>query len=174
MVRAEAYRQCGGYEALRLTVVDDVKLGLLLRRAGKRTRGFIGGEDALCHWGTTVPNMIKIMEKNFFALMDFNLGLALLAGVGGIFLWCAAVLGPLTGTVAGMIAGLSLLSSIIPAAIIARRIGWSLQNAVLTTLIFPVVLYAVLNSAYVTVRQGGVRWRDTFYPLDVLRRGNVR
>jgi len=26
--------------ALRLTVVDDIKLGLLLRRAGKRTRAF--------------------------------------------------------------------------------------------------------------------------------------
>ena len=43
LVRASAYRECGGYEALRLTVLDDVRLGLLLRRAGKRTRGFIGG-----------------------------------------------------------------------------------------------------------------------------------
>jgi glycosyltransferase involved in cell wall biosynthesis len=32
LVRANAYRECGGYEALRLTVLDDVKLGLLLRR----------------------------------------------------------------------------------------------------------------------------------------------
>jgi hypothetical protein len=32
------YEQCGGYEALRLTVLDDVKLGLLVRRAGGRTR----------------------------------------------------------------------------------------------------------------------------------------
>ena len=39
LVRASAYRECGGYEALRLTVLDDVRLGLLLRRAGKRTRG---------------------------------------------------------------------------------------------------------------------------------------
>jgi glycosyltransferase involved in cell wall biosynthesis len=53
LVRAKAYRQCGGYEALRLTVVDDMKLGLLLRRAGKRTRAFLGGDDVECHWGTT-------------------------------------------------------------------------------------------------------------------------
>jgi glycosyltransferase involved in cell wall biosynthesis len=55
--RASAYRECGGYEALRLTVLDDVKLGLLLRRAGKRTRGFIGGDDTECHWGNTVGSM---------------------------------------------------------------------------------------------------------------------
>ena len=33
LVRAAAYRECGGYEALRLTVLDDVKLGLLLSEA---------------------------------------------------------------------------------------------------------------------------------------------
>ena len=38
LVRTSAYRECGGYEALRLTVLDDVRLGLLLRRSGKRTR----------------------------------------------------------------------------------------------------------------------------------------
>jgi glycosyltransferase involved in cell wall biosynthesis len=52
LVRTSAYRQCGGYEALRLTVLDDVKLGLLLRRAGKRTRAFIGGDDVAPPRGT--------------------------------------------------------------------------------------------------------------------------
>ncbi len=73
LVRTSAYRACGGYEALRLTVVDDIKLGLLLRRAGSRTRAFLGGADVECHWGTTVPSMIKIMEKNYFAAVDFRL-----------------------------------------------------------------------------------------------------
>src|SRR6185436_19347390 len=65
LVRASAYRACGGYEALRLTVLDDVRLGLLLRRAGKRTRGFIGGDDTECHWGTTVREMVQVMEKKY-------------------------------------------------------------------------------------------------------------
>src|SRR5207344_3301536 len=60
LMRADIYRACGGYEALRLTVVDDIKLGLLVRRAGGRTRAFIGGDDVECHWGVTVPSMIKI------------------------------------------------------------------------------------------------------------------
>src|SRR6185436_17014531 len=58
LVRTTAYRQCGGYEALRLTVLDDIKLGLLLRRAGKRTRGFLGVEDVECHWATTIGGMV--------------------------------------------------------------------------------------------------------------------
>jgi hypothetical protein len=44
----------------------------------------------------------------------------------------------------------------------------------MTPLLYPVLFFAVVNSAVVTLRQGGVRWRDTFYSLDTLRRGNVR
>jgi len=38
----------------------------------------------------------------------------------------------------------------------------------------PVFLYALVNSTWVTLRQGGIRWRDTFYALDALRSGTVR
>jgi hypothetical protein len=31
----------------------------------------------------------------------------------------------------------------------------------------------VLRSTIITLRQGGIVWRDTFYPLDELRRGLV-
>jgi hypothetical protein len=169
-----AYRECGGYEALRLTVLDDVKMGLLLRRAGKRTRAFIGGDDVECHWGTTVGAMIKIMEKNYFAAIEYRLAAALGLGIGGPLLWGAAILGPFTGTVAGMAAGLALVSLMLPAAIFARRLGWSFSGAILAPFIFPALFYAVLNSALVALRQDGIHWRGTFYPLDVLRRGNVR
>ena len=33
--------------------------------------------------------------------------------------------------------------------------------------------YMLLRSTVVTLRQGGIVWRDTFYPLDELRRGAV-
>jgi len=31
----------------------------------------------------------------------------------------------------------------------------------------------LIRSTVVTLKQGGVSWRDTFYPLDQLRRGMV-
>jgi len=174
LVRAAAYRQCGGYEALRLTVLDDMKLGQLLRRAGKRTRGFLGVDDVECHWGTTVGSMIKIMEKNYFAATDFRLGLVLAGSLAAILVFCTVVIGLMTGTAAGLAAGLSPLSLILPAGILARRLGWSWPCAVCMPFMSPVFLYALLNSTFVTLRQGGIRWRDTFYPLDALRAGTVR
>jgi hypothetical protein len=80
----------------------------------------------------------------------------------------------MTGTAAGLAAGLSPLSLILPAGILARRLGWSWPCAVCMPFMSPVFLYALLNSTFVTLRQGGIRWRDTFYPLDALRAGTVR
>jgi hypothetical protein len=174
LVRAAAYRQCGGNEALRLTVVDDVKLGLLLRRAGKRTRAFIGSDDAECHWGTSVWSMVKIMEKNYFAALDYRLGLVIAGSIFVILLFAILIFGLVSGTPAGLVAAFSPLSLILPAGILARRVGWSWPCAAWVPFMFPMFLYILLNSTLVTLRQGGIRWRETFYPLRVLRAGNVQ
>jgi hypothetical protein len=174
LVRTSAYRACGGYEALRLTIVDDIKLGLLLHRAGARTRAFIGGADAECHWGTTVPNMIAVMEKNYFAAIDFRVAPVVAGAMLFTLMFGTAIVGLWTGSAAGMAAGLAPWSLALPAAVFARRLGWSAASAALTPLLYPVLFFAIVNSAVVTLRQGGVRWRDTFYSLDTLRRGNVQ
>ncbi len=175
LVRASAYRACGGYEALRLTVLDDVKLGLLLRRAGKRTRAFIGADDVEALWGTRLWDAVRLMEKNHFAALEFNLPLAL--GVGALFilLICIVVLGALSGTGSGLAAALSPFCLVVPAAILARRIRWPWTIALGVPFTAPVVMgFSLLNSTFKTVWRGGIRWRETFYSLDALRAGRVR
>lgn len=174
LVRASAYRHCGGYEALRLTVLDDVKLGLLLRRAGKRTRAFLGADDVEAHWGTNAFSTIKLMEKNYFAALDFNLPLALGVIAFLTLLMGGAVLGAAWGTVAGLAAVLSPFGLVVPAAILARRLGWSWAVALGVPFMLPIFVCALLNSTAKTLWRGGIRWRDTFYPLETLRSGNVR
>ncbi len=174
LVRAPAYRQCGGYEALRLTVVDDVKLGLLLRRAGKRTRAFLGADDVEAQWGTSLWDVIPLMEKNYFAALEFSLPLALGVGAFLTLLMGSVVIGAMSGTSAGLVAALSPFCLVLPAAILARRISWSWSFALGVPFVVPVFLCALLNSIAKTLWRGGIRWRDTFYPLETLRAGNVR
>ena len=174
LVRASAYHECGGYEALRLTVLDDVKLGLLLRRAGKRTRAFLGADDVECHWGTNLTSMIQIMEKNYFAALDFRLPLALGCCVLMALLSCTIVMGVFSQTAIGFTAAVSPLCLAAPAAILARRIGWSRGIGFGAPFMIPVFAWALFNSMFVTLRRGGIRWRETFYSLDKLRAGGVR
>lgn len=174
LVRADAYRQCGGYQALRLTVLDDVKLGFLLRCAGKRTRAFVGGDDVECHWGTSGFSIIKLMEKNYFAALDYRTSLVVAASAFVLLLSTAILAGLLSGTPAGSAAAFSPLSLIVPGLVLARRLGWSWPCALLIPPMFVVFQLALANSAFVTLRQGGIRWRGTFYPLETLRAGDVR
>jgi cellulose synthase/poly-beta-1,6-N-acetylglucosamine synthase-like glycosyltransferase len=174
LVRASVYKAFGGYEALRLTVLDDVKFGRLVRRVGKRTRAYLGMDDVECHWGTSVRGMIKIMEKNYFAAVDFRLPIVI-AGVVFVAVMCGIVVaGLLSRTPAGFVAAFSPLLICIPAAALAKRLGWPVTAALGTPLMIPVFWYALINSTFITLRQGGVRWRDTFYPLKALRAGMVR
>lgn len=174
LVRASAYRECGGYEALRLTVLDDVKLGLLLRRAGKRTRAFLGADDVEAYWGESIGSMIKIMEKNYFAALEFNALLALGVSAFLTLLVCVVVLGLASWTRPGLSPALSLFALSVPAGILARRIGWSWRSALGAPFVIPVFVCALLNSTFKTLRQGGIRWRETFYSIDALRAGRVR
>jgi len=175
LVRASAYQQCGGYKALRLTVIDDLKLGLLLQRAGKRTRAFVGGNDVEALWGRRLWDAVQLMEKNHFAAFGFNLPLALGFGVCFSLLLGVLALGAVSGTRSGLAAALSPFCLSLPAAILARRLGWPWFISLSVPFAMPVVLLcSLLNSTFKTLWRGGVRWRETFYPIEVLRAGRVR
>jgi hypothetical protein len=112
--------------------------------------------------------------KDYFAALEFN---ALFAfGVSAFFtlLLCVVALGVVSWTRAGIAAALSPLLLIAPAAILAERIGWSRRAALGTPFMIPVFICGLLNSTFTTLRQGGIRWRESFYPLDALRTGRVR
>jgi cellulose synthase/poly-beta-1,6-N-acetylglucosamine synthase-like glycosyltransferase len=174
LVQTATYRRCGGYQALRLTVLDDVRLGLLVRRAGGRTRAFLGEHDVECHWASTVRAMIRIMEKNFFAAMGYRTWAAIGGAIFAALMAILIIAGPFTGTWTGLTVPLAAYSMVGPAAVFARRLRWGLGAALLTPFAIPLLLYAMFNSAAVTLRQRGIWWRETFYSLDQLRAGGVR
>jgi glycosyltransferase involved in cell wall biosynthesis len=174
LMRREAYEQCGGYEALRLTVVDDIKLGLLLRRAGKRTRGFIGGDDVECHWGATVGHMIQVMEKNYFAALDYRTVAVFGLLVVTTLIWGGTLFGLVSGRLTGVAAAVSALFLAIPGARLARKLNWHPGTGCLVPFTYFVLIFAIANSTWRTLRQRGIYWRDTFYPLKMLREGNVQ
>lgn len=176
LVRKDAYWAAGGHEKLRLEVADDMKLGLLLRRHGKRTRSFIGHTDVQCDWATSAWGIVKALEKNMFAAMRYSVvrlvaGTMLMAAMYG-----AAVVGlfyllfdqPHPAAIAA-IAGpvLFCLVALVPAV----SGGFSPLAALLIPAGHVVMAVAMWNSALKTLRQGGIRWRDTFYPLAMLRAG---
>jgi hypothetical protein len=91
----------------------------------------------------------------------------------GALLWGGAALAPLYAGPRGWLAFAALWTTGIPGACFAARIGVNPVSAALVPLGFPLMGISLLNSTWKTLWQGGVRWRDTFYPLATLRAGCV-
>lgn len=170
LVRAEAFRAIGGLRRLSLSVDDDLKLGAALKFAGYRPALVMGQGAVSVRWHAGVGGMIRGLEKNFFAIADFRLGPAVAMAVVliglGILPYIALVAGP------GWLRVLALCAIVLLAICLSTTRG---QNGIAWyhALVLPVgavgCLFALLRSVWLTLRRGGVRWRDHFYPLGELR-----
>jgi hypothetical protein len=174
LVRRDAYLSIGGHEALKMEVVEDMKLGYLVRKHGLRQRAYSGLGDLEVDWAQSISQILAVTEKNWFAAVDYNLPMAL-----AIFLfvpgsWLAALAAPVYAGPIGWFAVAGLLSLSISGLALARGFGWPWYLAPLSSVGWLVFAVAGVNSVWRTLRQGGIRWRDRCYSLDRLRAGVVR
>jgi hypothetical protein len=176
LIRRSAYDRVHGHALLRMEVGDDFKLGMLLKESGARQRIRGGLGLVRCRWHRGTLAVLRGLEKNMFSGSDYSLGLlaaqtaAMLALHGGPLL-----VGLAAGTPAGWLPLATQAGCVVAAAASAsRRIDkHPLVLAALYPVSFMLLTVAVWNSALRTLWRGGVRWRDTFYPLADLRRGLV-
>ncbi|HEY6182186.1 MAG TPA: glycosyltransferase family 2 protein [Terriglobales bacterium] len=174
MVRRKAYEAVGTYERLRMEVLDDMKLGKVIKQAGFAQRNVFGEDLITIHWAKGALGIVNNLTKNFFAVLSFQwwravlscFGLAflnLVPFVGTIFVhgWSRLPYAVALGSMLLIYAGMSRRSSIPPYYFVLHPVSTTLFS------------YTVLQSMLLTYRQGGVIWRGTLYPLEELKKGLV-
>lgn len=169
MVKPEAYQKAGGFEALRLEILEDVNFARNIKKIHLRQRVAIAPGMVSVHWASGAMGIVRTMTKNLFAVFNFRLWLMLLAAAGiklltivpVIFLFFSATRLPAIISFAA-IAGLYILSKRY-----SRIPTW---YAVLFPAGAVMFLISLLLSTITTLKQRGVIWRGTFYPLTELRK----
>ncbi len=73
IVRRSAYEKAGTHRRLAMEVVDDMKLGKIVKEAGFRSGVARGGDTVSVHWHAGLGNTIRGTTKNFFATTGFKL-----------------------------------------------------------------------------------------------------
>jgi cellulose synthase/poly-beta-1,6-N-acetylglucosamine synthase-like glycosyltransferase len=173
LVRRELFDLTPGFRWLRLEVLDDVGLGLMIKRAGARSAMAIGHGLVEVRWYASLRAMVRGLEKNLFAGVGrFSLPRALALTV----LLLAAHAGPLLAlahpldAVRGL--GLAALAGV-PVFAVAIRAGGGarLRAGLLHPFGGLVLAWALARSALVCWHRGGVTWRGTTYPIETLARG---
>jgi glycosyltransferase involved in cell wall biosynthesis len=174
MLRRKVYESIGTHRRLAMEVVDDMKLGKLVKQSGFHT--CVGVAEALVsvRWHSGAGNIIRGVTKNFFAAFGYRLWFAALA-IGGMLLFNVA---PFVGALAGhgWIRIFSAIAVVI-ALLLHAGIDIVLRASPLYALTHPLgailFCYMIVRSVAVTLWNGGVTWRDTFYPIEELKRGVV-
>jgi len=172
LVRAEAYRAIGGFEAFPMEVLEDLRLGREIKHRGFRQRMVLGRDLIRLHWASGAFGMVNNLTKNIYATFRFRPTLLLGAWLG-LLVFCGV---PLAGLfiASALIRIFSILSLLMVALLYQQASRFYTRISLVWVLTFPVavvlVLYAMLRSMFLTLRRGGVVWRGTFYPLRDLRR----
>ncbi|HVS89057.1 MAG TPA: glycosyltransferase family 2 protein [Candidatus Acidoferrum sp.] len=174
LLKRSAYEASGTHRRLAMEVVDDMKLGKIVKQAGFRSGLGVAQDEVAVRWQAGLGNVIRGMTKNFFAAANYNLPLVVFALTGVMILNIGPFLGVFfehgwiraLSTVAVVIvvcfhAGVSIVMRVSPFYALTHPLG---------ALIF---CYMIVRSTVVTLWQGGITWRGTFYPLDELKRGVV-
>ena len=174
LVRRSAYQAVGTYKALRMEVLDDMKLGKVIKAAGFRQRNVFGADLISIRWAKGAMGVVRNLTKNFFAVLSFEWLRTILSAIALAFL----NLGPFIGIWFArgwerLPYGIALFS------MLAIYVGMGLKSRIppyyfflhpISTVLF---VYTLIRSMVLTLWDDGVTWRGTKYPLDELRKGLV-
>jgi glycosyltransferase involved in cell wall biosynthesis len=174
LVRRRVYEAVGTYEALRMEVLDDMKLGKVVKKAGYAQRNVFGGDLISIRWAKGAVGVVNNLTKNFFAVLSFQWWRTVISVFGLAFLNFGPFLGVLLAH-----GWARLPYAVALAAMFAIYIGMSWRSAVPAYyfLLHPVstamFIYTLVRSMILTLWNDGIEWRGTKYPLEELRKGMV-
>jgi glycosyltransferase involved in cell wall biosynthesis len=173
LIRRAAYEKIGTYESMRLSVVDDMRLGEKVKQAGLASRVAFGEGMVTVRWAVGARGVVQNLTKNFFAQVRYNVAFAIAASCGLLWLhlgpWLGTAFAPGWSRVGYAVA----LGSVVAVyAGMGRRLKIGKGYVLLHPVASVVMVFTLLRSAAVTLARGGVEWRGTFYSLQELKRNS--
>ncbi|MFW6193218.1 MAG: glycosyltransferase [Gemmatimonadota bacterium] len=173
LLRADAYREAGGHEAIALRPADDLALGQLLKRRGYAQTAVLGADMLSVEWYSSVVEMVKGLDKNAFAVAGYRMS-RVAVGTTGLVLFLTWPFVAAAGA-EGAVRWVNAATAAVLAAIYAdnaRFYGHNPWHGPLLPATALLMAFIAWRSALKAVVTGRIEWRGTAYPLDELREGS--
>ena len=174
LVRTAAYRAIQGHEQIALRPDDDVKLGKLLKDAGFRQEFLDAAPFVSVPWYSTFKEMAVGLEKNSFAIFQYSLTQMLFCSLVMLLVpgWPLLAIWFSSGAV-WWAYSTAILTTVLLMLLVTKGLQFSPFCIFWLPLVLLLFTWVVWRAAWLTYRQGGIRWRGTLYRLDDLRRNTV-
>ncbi|HEV2710702.1 MAG TPA: glycosyltransferase [Edaphobacter sp.] len=169
LLRASAYQQLGGFEAFRMEILEDLTLARRVKLMELRQRVAVSPGLIKVHWASGAMGVVGVMTKNLFAVFRFHISFLLIA-CAWLTLFYLAPIAFLAWPATRIPAAITLAAIVLLYRLAGRLSGISPWYVVLFPFSTVLFLYSLLRSMAITLKQGGVTWRGTFYPLAELRK----
>lgn len=171
---AQAYHDVGAMEAIAMRPDDDIKLGKLLKLHGKRQEMLGGLGMVIVPWYNSVREVVTGLEKNTFAAVDYRIW----AVLGGTLAILILDVFPFIGAfVTNGATQIMYVATCLLLWVLSAGAAHAVNARVSTVLVFPVAclffVYIQWRSMWLTLKNGGIRWRDTHYPLAELKANRI-
>jgi glycosyltransferase involved in cell wall biosynthesis len=174
MIRRSTYDAVGTYEALRMEVLDDMKLGKVVKNAGFAQRNVFGEDLISIRWARGARGVVENLTKNFFAVLSFQWWRTLISAFGLAFLNLMPFLGVwLAHGWERLPYGIALGSMFLIYLGMSWRSGVPAYYFLLHPVSTVLFIYTLLLSMCHALWNDGIIWRGTRYPLEELRKGMV-
>jgi hypothetical protein len=174
LVKRSVYEAVGTHRRLAMEVIEDMKLGKLVKQGGFRSGVAFSDGMLRVRWLEGLRNVIGGLTKNTFAACNFSLALTLGRVAALIALsvvpWVALLAGP---SWLRLRAAFPVAVTAVTQGEVAAVLGASRFYGLTHPLGALLSAYLLAHSAAVTLLRRGIVWRGTFYPLDQLRKGRV-
>ena len=173
LLRRSAFDQIGGFRSLQLEVADDLMLGRLVKHNGLN-QDVYGGQGSLSvRWQSGgVWSIVRGLEKNAFSGTGYSISQTIGAVTVLGLLFVAPVIAAACGVWTWPV-GILSIGSLILSVGTAKTVGFPISVGIFYPWAMVVFAFIMLRSMVLTLRQGGIRWRDTFYSIESLRAGRA-
>ncbi|MEO3406644.1 glycosyltransferase family 2 protein [Mucilaginibacter sp. CAU 1740] len=168
LVRRSAYEKMGTHERIKLSPVDDLQLGRIIKKEGMRQDVLAAHGYVSLEWYKNLRELTKGIQKNSFAVANYSAALALYNVMS--MLISVALPMPLMfifgTTTIRIMAGIMLLLHIFYMTIVPPNKWW---YAFMIPFSAAFLAWNYLKASVITLVQGGIYWRDSFYSLKELK-----
>jgi glycosyltransferase involved in cell wall biosynthesis len=168
LVRRTAYEKMGTHVRIKMRPDDDLQLGHMMKKEGLR-QDVLAGKGYVClEWYKNLHELGRGVQKNSFAVANYNFART----IGTVLFMLLSVALPMPvmfifGTPEiRIMAAIMLAFHIVYMEIVPPNKWWYAFMIPFSALF---LAWYFLKAAVVTIAQGGIYWRDSFYSLKMLK-----
>jgi glycosyltransferase involved in cell wall biosynthesis len=170
MIRRDVYDAFGGWDALRLEVLEDLALGRRIKQRGYAQRVALGVDMVNVRWAKGAFGVVDNLTKNLFALFRFRPEVVFAVACGISLFTLFPLIVCLAGPALWWPTGLTLIALVSAYDLTGKYQHFSAAQMLLFPVATILLLYAMLRSMLLAIWRGGIVWRGTFYSLHDLRK----